>query len=94
MNRSELNNHFENYSNWWYHLFTTFWSRHKSIPNIKCNQSNCSRCVIADGHQKTRRIVCSFKDVVDTTIDEMTSVEIGCPYGPCRRTKSCDSGKF
>ena len=94
LNRSELNNHFEKCSNWWYHLFTTFWSRHKVIPNIKCNQLNCSRCVIVDGHQKTRRIVCSFKDVVDTTIDEMNSVEIGCPYGPCRRTQSCNSGKF
>jgi hypothetical protein len=54
LNRSELNNYFERYSGWWYHLFTTFWSRHKSILNIKCSSSNCSRYVIVDGHQKNR----------------------------------------
>ncbi|CAF1393638.1 unnamed protein product [Adineta ricciae] len=91
LNRNELNYHFECYSGWWHHLFTTFWSRHKSIPNIKCSPSDCSRCVIVDGHQKCRRLVCSFKNIVDTSIEEMTSVEIGCPYTPCRRMQSSDS---
>jgi len=93
LNRNELNYHFECYSGWWYHLFTTFWSRHKSIPNIKCRPSDCSRCIIVDGHQKCRRLVCDFKNVVDTSIEEMTAVEIGCPYTPCRRTQSSDSSK-
>ncbi|CAF0973063.1 unnamed protein product, partial [Adineta ricciae] len=57
LNRNELNCHFECYSGWWYHLFTTFWSRHKSIPNVKCSSSDCSRCIIVDGHQKCRRLV-------------------------------------
>ncbi|CAF4068628.1 unnamed protein product [Rotaria sordida] len=91
LNRNELNYHFECYSGWWYHLFTTFWSRHKSIPNIKCSPSDCSRCVIVDGHRKCRRLVCSFKNVVDTSIEEMTAFETGCPYTPCRRTESSNS---
>ncbi|CAF1517345.1 unnamed protein product [Adineta ricciae] len=57
LNRNELNCHFECYSGWWYHLFTTFWSRHKSIPNVKCSSSDCSRCIIVDGHQKCRRLI-------------------------------------
>ncbi|CAF2111666.1 unnamed protein product, partial [Rotaria magnacalcarata] len=88
LNRSLIEHHFENSSGWWYHLFSVFWSRHKVLPNIKCNSVNCSKCVIVDGHQKSRRIVCEFKDVVDTSIDELTSIEIGCPYTPCRKTKS------
>ncbi|CAF5069319.1 unnamed protein product, partial [Rotaria magnacalcarata] len=91
LNRCEINRYFENYSGWWYHLFTTFWSRHNSIANIKCDPLNCSRCIIVDGYQKSRRIVCGFKNVVDTTIEEMTSVEIGCPYGPCRKKQSSDT---
>ncbi|CAF1416486.1 unnamed protein product [Rotaria sordida] len=70
---------------------TTFWSRHKSIPNIKCSPSDCSRSVIVDGHQKCRRLVCSFKNAVDTSIEEMTAIETGCPYTPCRRTESSNS---
>lgn len=94
LNRHELSHYFESCSGWWYHMFVTFWSRHKSIPNIKCSTSNCSRCVIVDGHQKNRRLVCGFKNVVDTTIDEMTAIEIGCPYTPCRRKQSYNSGIF
>ena len=94
LNRYELNDYFENCSGWWYHLFTTFWSRHKSIPNVKCTPSNCSRCIIVDGHQKNRRLVCSFKNVVDTSIEEMTAIEIGCPYAPCRRTQTSNSSIF
>ena len=33
----------------------------------------------------------NIKNVVDTTIEEMISVEIGCPYGPRRKTKADDS---
>ncbi|CAF3497837.1 unnamed protein product, partial [Rotaria sp. Silwood2] len=91
LNRNELNYHFECYSGWCYHLFTTFWSRHKSIPNIKCCPSDFSRCIIVDGHQKCRRLVCSFKNIVDTFIEEMTAIEIGCPYTPCRRIQSSNS---
>lgn len=94
LNRHEVSNHFEFCSGWWYHLFVTFWSRHKLIPNIKCNPSNCSRCVIVDGHQKNRRLVCGFKNVIDTTIEEMTAIEIGCPYTPRRRKQSNHSGRF
>ncbi|CAF5214134.1 unnamed protein product, partial [Rotaria magnacalcarata] len=54
LDRSEINRYFENYSGWWYYLFTTFWSRHNSIANIKCDPLNCSRCIIVDGHQKSR----------------------------------------
>ncbi|CAF3388792.1 unnamed protein product [Rotaria socialis] len=91
LNRSELEQYIENSSGWWYHLFSIFWSRHKVLPNIKCNTINCSKCIIVDGHQKSKRLVCEYKNVVDTTIDEMTSIEIGCPYTPCRKTKANDS---
>ncbi|CAF5163283.1 unnamed protein product [Rotaria magnacalcarata] len=40
LNRCEINRYFENYAGWWYHLFTTFWSRHNSIANIKCDPLN------------------------------------------------------
>ncbi|CAF1454237.1 unnamed protein product [Adineta steineri] len=56
LNRLELEQHFENSSGWWYHLFFIFWSRHKLLPNMKCDTVNCSRCVIVDGHQKSKRI--------------------------------------
>lgn len=88
LNRGELERYFENSSGWWYHLFSIFWSRHKTLPNIKCNLNNCSKCIIVDGHQKSKRLVCENKNVADITIDEMTSVEIGCPYAPCRKKKS------
>ncbi|CAF3817891.1 unnamed protein product [Rotaria sordida] len=91
LNRSELEHHFEKSSIWWYHLFSVFWSRHKLLPNMKCNSTNCSKCIIFDGHQKSKRIVCEYKNVVDTTINEMTSVEVGCPYTPCRKTKANNS---
>jgi hypothetical protein len=94
LHRSELEHHFEYSSGWWYHLFCTFWSRHKTLPNINCDSTQCSKCIIVDGHQKSKRIVCEYKNVVDTTIDEMTSVEVGCPYGPRRTTRSNDSGQY
>ncbi|CAF5131343.1 unnamed protein product, partial [Rotaria magnacalcarata] len=53
LNRCEINRYFENYSGWWYHLFTTFWSLHNSIANIQCDPLNCSRCIIVDGYQKS-----------------------------------------
>ena len=91
LHRSELERHFENSSGWWYHLFSIFWSRHRMLPKRKCNTNNCSKCVIVDGHQKSKRIVCEYKNVVDTTIHEITSIEIGCPYAPCRKDKTNNS---
>ena len=91
LHRSELERYFENSSGWWYHLFSIFWSRHRMLPQRKCNTNNCSKCVIVDGHQKSKRIVCEYKNVVDTTIHEMTSIEIGCPYAPRRKDKTNNS---
>ena len=92
LNRLEIEEHFERSSGWWYHLFSIFWSRHELLPNIKCQTINCSKCVIVDGHQKSKRLVCEYKNVVDTSIDELTSIEIGCPYTPCRKVKATNSG--
>ena len=55
LNRYELNNHFEDYCNRGYRLVTTFWSRHESIPNIRCDSSRCSRCFVVDGGRSLQK---------------------------------------
>jgi hypothetical protein len=83
--------YFEESSSYWYHLFVVFWSRHKQVVNL-CDQSTCSRCIITDGHQKPRRLICHADNVVDNTIPEMGPVIIGCPYPPLRQTNPQTDG--
>lgn len=83
--------HFEESSSYWYHLFVVFWSRHKNINNI-CDANTCSRCIITDGHQKPKRLICQADNVVDVTIPEMGPVTTGCPYPPLRQTHPHSNG--
>ena len=94
LDRIAIDDHFEMSSGWWYHLFTVFWSRHACVPSIQCNPTICSRVVITDGHQKTRRLVCQFSEMVDTSIVEMGPIQTGCPLAPLRRTKKSPNGKY
>ena len=93
LDRTAVDDHFEKSSGWWYHLFTVFWSRHGCVPGIRCNSTVCSRVIITDGHQKTRRLVCQFREMVDNTIVEMGPMQTGCPLAPLRRTKKSPNGK-
>ncbi len=80
--------YFEQSSLYW---FVVFWSRHKKISNL-CDVNICSKCIIADGHQKSKRLICQADNVVDTTIPEMGPVIIGCPYPPLRQTNPKSNG--
>jgi hypothetical protein len=84
--------YFEELSSYLYHLFVVFWSRHKNITNV-CQPGTCSRCLVTDGHQKPKRLICRVNDVVDKTIPEMGPVIIGCPYAPLRRSNEKVNGK-
>lgn len=70
-----------------YHVFTVFWSRHHRFENKKCKES-CSRVMLIDGHQKSRRIVCSYENVTNTSHPEMGPILHGCPYPPRRITNA------
>ena len=83
--------YFEQSASYWYHLFVAFWSRHKKIPN-SCVANTCSKCIITDGHQKPRRLICHANDVVDTTIPEIGPIIVGCPYPPLRQTNTKSDG--
>ncbi|CAF1073926.1 unnamed protein product, partial [Didymodactylos carnosus] len=75
----------EGFYDYYYSLFVLFWSRHQHISNIKCKSEICSKVALCDGHQKCGRIVCSYSDIVDTSIAETGPINIGCPYAPMRR---------
>ena len=94
LNREALDEHFESLSGWWYHLFSVFWSRHECLPNIACDPSICSRVAITDGHQKTRRLVCQYTDLVDKSLIEMGPVQVGCPMAPLRKSATSSSGEL
>lgn len=72
------------------HIFTVFWSRHNQLAGIKCKNATCSRIMLIDGHQKSRRLVCSFENLTDTNHSEMGPVLQGCPYAPTRRKRAHD----
>ena len=83
--------YFEESSSYWYHLFVVFWSRHQNITNT-CDVNTCSKCIITDGHQKPKRLICQADNVVDITIPEMGPITIGCPYPPLRQLNPQPSG--
>lgn len=70
------------------HIFTVFWSRHNHLAGVKCKNATCSRIMLIDGHQKSRRLVCSFENLTDTSHSEMGPVLQGCPYAPRRRKRT------
>ncbi|CAF1158424.1 unnamed protein product [Adineta ricciae] len=72
------------------HLLSCFiylWTNHSSI--IGSCGDHCSKCLVVDGHQKTRRRICAFKDVKVNT-DEMMNVVIGCCRTPIPSSRYCE----
>jgi hypothetical protein len=67
-----------------YQNFVSFWTQHQRFSRT-CSSQTCSRVFIVDGHQKANRLVCQFKNVFDSTIPEMGSVQVGCLYSPLRK---------
>lgn len=76
------------------HIFNVFWSRHSMFPNIKCKETSCSRVMLTDGHQKSRRVICRFENLTNTSHPEMGPVNQGCPYQPQRCKKKCEGQWF
>ena len=67
-----------------YQNFVSFWTQHQRFSRT-CSSHTCSRVFIVDGHQKANRLVSQFKNVFDSTIPEMGSVQVGCLYSPLRK---------
>ena len=67
--------------------FIYLWSNHKSLIH-PCG-SDCSRCVIIDGHQKCRRRICRVKHVTVRT-EEFHALKIGCCRTPARGSHYCE----
>ncbi|CAF1030466.1 unnamed protein product [Didymodactylos carnosus] len=64
-------------------MFVAFWTRHKFISFKQCDE-HCSRVFVSDGHQKADRLVCSFNNVCEVSIDELGPILLGCPETPTR----------
>jgi hypothetical protein len=67
--------------------FVYLWSNHKTL--IGPCASNCSQCIVIDGHQKCRRRICRAKHVQVST-EEFTSLTVGCCRTPRLRSHFCD----
>lgn len=80
--------YFESNFDYFYHLFVTFWTRHKYVQT-SCDYSICSKVMITDGHSKPRRLICLYDDIVDNSIEEMGPINVGCPFTPIRKPSNC-----
>ena len=67
--------------------FVYLWSNHRTL--IGACQSNCSQCIVIDGHQKCRRRVCRAKHV-EVTTEEFVSLTVGCCRTPCVGSRFCE----
>ncbi|CAM4837341.1 unnamed protein product [Rotaria magnacalcarata] len=67
--------------------FMYLWSNHKTL--IKSCGSNCSQCIVIDGHQKCRRRVCRAKNVQVST-EEFESLTVGCCRTPSLGSRFCE----
>ncbi|CAF2077322.1 unnamed protein product, partial [Rotaria magnacalcarata] len=67
--------------------FVYLWSNHKTL--IKSCGSNCSQCIVIDGHQKCRRRVCHAKNVQVST-EEFESLTVGCCRTPSLGSRFCE----
>ena len=67
--------------------FIYLWVNHRSIVG-SCGE-HCSKCLVVDGHQKSRRRICAFKDVQVNT-EEMLDVVIGCCRTPMISSRYCE----
>lgn len=68
--------------------FIFFWSRHKEIIG-SCNENKCSKALVVDGHQKSRRRVCKVKDIEIRT-DLFDKMLVGCCRTPVRYSEYCN----
>ncbi|CAF4025283.1 unnamed protein product [Adineta steineri] len=67
--------------------FVYLWSNHKNL--IGPCASNCSQCIVIDGHQKCRRRICRAKNVQVST-EEFNSLTVGCCRTPRIGSLFCD----
>ena len=67
--------------------FIHLWTNHRTLIGT-CGE-HCSKCLIIDGHQKSRRRICAFKDVKVQT-EEMEELTIGCCKTPIRWSRYCE----
>lgn len=67
--------------------FIYLWTNHGTLIG-SCGE-HCSKCLIIDGHQKSRRRICAFKDVKVQT-EEMKDLIIGCCKTPIRWSRYCE----
>lgn len=70
--------------------FIYLWTNHRTLVG-SCGE-HCSKCLIIDGHQKSRRRICAFKDVTVET-EEMKDLVIGCCRTPVRFSRYCSIHK-
>ncbi len=66
--------------------FIYVWKNHRTLVG-PCGD-HCSKCLIIDGHQKSRRRIGAFKDVRVET-EEMKDLVIGCCQTPIRWSRYC-----
>ncbi len=66
--------------------FIYLWTNHRTLIG-SCGE-HCSKCLIIDGHQKSRRRIYAFKDVKVQT-EEMKDLVIGCCRTPVRWSRYC-----
>lgn len=68
--------------------FIYLWMNHRTL--IGSCGVHCSKCLVIDGHQKSRRRICAFKDVKVQT-EEMNDLVIGCCKTPIRWSRYCET---
>ncbi|CAF1016734.1 unnamed protein product [Adineta ricciae] len=68
--------------------FIYLWMNHRTL--IGSCGIHCSKCLVIDGHQKSRRRICAFKDVKVQT-EEMNDLVIGCCKTPVRYSRYCET---
>ena len=74
-----------------YIAFVYFWSNHKSFVG-PCS-SQCSEAAVMDGHVKSRRRICNYKDAAVST-SEYEKIVKGCHATPVRDSKYCPDHAF
>ena len=74
-----------------YIAYVYFWSNHKTFVGPCSNQ--CSEVAVMDGHVKSRRRICNYKDVSVST-SEYDKIVKGCRATPVRGSKYCPDHAF
>ena len=68
--------------------FIYLWMNHRTL--IGSCGVHCSKCLVIDGHQKSRRRICAFIDVKVQT-EEMNDLIIGCCKTPIHWSRYCET---